>query len=112
MIEINVSKLATGQGIVEKLKDGSIRIIKYEQEQRHKEDLVELVFDRYHGPMERRYELYVHLPRTPKPETIVTVSHTSANCWRLMIITPDSAVLRNVGSLGEANVQLRELFEV
>lgn len=109
MIEINANKLHSRNCSIERITDGSVRLIKYIAPGKTTSDLLTLSKSYYGSPND--YTVRVSLPPQRKPDTVIIVSHTSANNWRVLSCTLNDVNVLAVNTLGEVNDILHSFLD-
>lgn len=104
MLGINPDKLYNSDCTVEQIKDGSVRLLKYIEPPKGQGELLTLTKSYYSGA---EYTMRVNLPRPPKLDIVIIVSHTSANCWQLIVSTPQDTWVDTRNTLTAINVLLQ-----
>ena len=108
MIEINTVRLHTCGVPAETCKDGSVRLVKYKEVQKPKDYLTMQKGYSWEGTS---YSLSVHLPPPREVATVVTVSHTSTNSWRVTASSSESSDVFVFSTLMEVNAKLENLLK-
>lgn len=111
MIRIDTNKLELPRTVdIEQCTDGSVRIIKYTKPELPKELLTMQRRLSYYGDS-TEYIASVHLPEQRKAEILATVAHTSTNCWKVTVSTPNSSDIFTMGTLREVTEELKRVFK-
>jgi ABC-type tungstate transport system permease subunit len=100
-MELHISKIKIPKDChAEPLKDGGVRFVRYKEYDEPK-DTVTLQKD-WGGT----YRLYLDLPRQRELDTVITVTRTSVNCYRVIMSTPKETRLINCKTYDELNKSL------
>lgn len=104
-MEVNSNKIQIkGFEYPENLKDGSVRYVAYKKQDDTKQQLVEL--KQSYGST---YSLQVNLPSKREIDTLVIVTRTSVNCYRVIISTSKQTKLENCKTYDEINDVVKSL---
>jgi len=97
-MQLDSRKIQTPNGYKkEDSKDGSVRFVKYKT-QATKNDLVQ--FRQSYGT---NYNLQINLPPERELDTVIIVSRSSVNCYRVIISTSKHTKLINCKTYDEIN---------
>lgn len=110
-MDIDVGKVHAQGCKVEKIVDGSVRLIKtFLPPNIAKQDLMSL--SKYSYGRENEYLIRVNLPPAEKVDTVIIVSRTSVNCWRLIYSSLKLVEIMTYKTLTEVNFELDKLLKV
>ena len=111
MLTIDIRKLELPRTVdVERCEDESVRIIQYTKPELPKEYATMQRRPNYYGES-TEYTLSVHLPPLRKVDIVVTVAHTSVNCWKVTVSTRERSALLTMGTLRDVTEELKRLFK-
>lgn len=110
MIPIDIRKFTIRAKNVEaeRCEDGSVRFVRYTKVEKPNELLTMRKGYAFDGD---RYELQLHLPPQRKLDTVVTVAHTSTNCWKVSVSHKYGSYIYAFKTLSEVADELKRVFE-
>ena len=110
MLTIDIRKLELPRTVdVERCEDESGRIIRYTKPEPPKEYATMQQIQSYYGDG-TVYKLSVHLPPLRKVDIVVTVAHTSVNCWKVTASTRYSSDILTFKTLNEVTESFKRIF--
>ena len=112
MIPIDICKFNFLSGVdKDRCNDGSVRFVQYTKPKRPEEYATLRCLPSYYGER-TEYSLSVHLPQQRNVDILATVSHTSANCWKVMVSTLSRSDVITCKTLNEVIDELKRVFGV
>lgn len=90
--------------------DESVRLVKYTVPEQPKEYVTMQRRLSFYGDS-TEYALSVHLPQPRNVDKLVTVVHTSANCWKVTVSTSECSDIRVYNTLNEVLDELKLIFK-
>lgn len=111
MLPIDTRKLELPRTVeAEHCDDGSVRLIEYTKPQPAEELLTMQKRLSYYGDSSE-YTVSVHLPEQRKVDTVVTLAHTSTNCWKMTVSARTGSDYFTMNTLREVTEELKRVFE-
>lgn len=111
MIPIDIGKFQFLQRVVDlhRCEDESVRFVQYTKPAQPDELLTMQRRPSYYDES-TEYSMSVHLPRPRELATLVTVAHTSVNCWKVTVSTLACSDIFTMGTLREVTEVLKRVF--
>lgn len=110
MIPIDVRKFNLPKKIqCEHCSDGTVRFIRYTTPATLDDYITMRRLPNFYGES-TEYSLSVHLPESSKVDTLVTLAHTSANCWKMSVSKASGSDLYSFKTMNEVSDELKRVF--
>ncbi|MDE6399185.1 MAG: hypothetical protein K2L51_07680 [Clostridiales bacterium] len=111
MIPIDIGKFHLSCKIDTKhCMDGSVRLIRYTEPTPPDEYVTMNRYRNCYDEITRHYTLSVHLPPLREVSSLVTVAHTSPNCWKVTVSTLERSDIITCKTLNEVTEKLKNVF--
>ena len=108
MLPINTVRLHCCGVPPETCKDGSVRLVKYNNVEKPNEYVTMQKGYSWDGAS---YNLQVHLPPQRTVALVITIAHTSTNSWRVTASSLEASDIFVHSTLAEVNKTLEELLK-
>lgn len=110
MIPIDTGKFVFLHGVdLHRCKDESVRLVKYTTPEQPEEYVTMRRRPSFYSD-NTEYMLQVHLPPLREASALVTVAHTSPNCWKVTVSTSERSDIITCKTLNEVTNELKRVF--